>query len=362
MPATDRGPEPRPRPSSTVSAWSSSVCPSATRAPTRTAASASASKRAARAAPSGPPAPATSTRSTRTGWSPRPRSSCAVPAARSAEPGCRPWATVTPPTATAADRASKASAAASATESAPPLQAASTGCSLRRRPLRTAERSTATARGGPTTAASGGDGRAAVHPLDPARRVGELLDPRQGLRPRPHAVEALHADEVDHAADEVPTVGVLLHLLLQAEKPAQHAIERAAALATLGEPLAQGLHRRDDVRADAVHHVLGVPLDQAHHRGDAIEDGALRGVLDEGHQPAVVAVPAAHGVTDAAQHVPQPLAQHVGVEVRGIDELGDLGLEVALEPRHGGELQLVGHLVQADPQPEVAGVDAETSL
>ena len=33
MPAIERAPEPRPRPSSTVSAWSSSVCPSSTSAP-----------------------------------------------------------------------------------------------------------------------------------------------------------------------------------------------------------------------------------------------------------------------------------------------------------------------------------------
>ena len=112
------------------------------------------------------------------------------------------------------------------------------------------------------------------------------------------------------------------------EQPAQHAVERA--LAALGEALAQGAHRRDDVRADAVHDVLGVPLDQAHHRGDPVEDGALRGVLDEGHEPLGLAVPAADGVAEAAQHVLQPLAQHVGVEVGGLDELRDLGLEVPL--------------------------------
>ena len=51
-----------------------------------------------------------------------------------------------------------------------------------------------------------------------------------------------------------------------------------AALAALGEPLAQRAHRRDDVRADAVHHVLGVPLDQAHERGQPVEDlAAARG-------------------------------------------------------------------------------------
>ena len=45
-----------------------------------------------------------------------------------------------------------------------------------------------------------------------------------------------------------------------------------------------------------------------------------------------------------------------------LDELGDLALEVGPQPRHGGELQLVGGLVQADPQPEVRGVDAQLLL
>ena len=37
-------------------------------------------------------------------------------------------------------------------------------------------------------------------------------------------------------------------------------------------------------------------------------------------------------------------------------------LEVAAQPRDGGELQLVGDLVQADPEPEVGRVDAELPL
>src|SRR6185312_7588772 len=216
------------------------------------------------------PSVPTSTGRTSTGARPSLRSSSAVASARSAEPSCRPWSTVTAPAGTPARGASKATAAASARESAPPLQATSTGRGERVSPGRTALRSCATAGLGPTTRTSGGDRGAAEDPVDPLLRVGQLVDQRQVGRALPDPVEALHADPVDHAADEGPPVGVLLHLLLQAQQPAQHAVERAAALAALGEALAQRLHRRDDVRADAVHDVLGVPLDQAHHRGDPV--------------------------------------------------------------------------------------------
>src|SRR4051794_10877718 len=323
MPATERGPDPRPRPSSTVSAWSSRVWPSATRA--SPAAAASACKRTVRAAASGPPSVPTSTVRTVTGARPSLRSSSAVASARSAEPTCRPWSTVTAPAGTPARGASNAIAAASARESAPPLQATRTGCAERVRPGRTAPRSCATAGLGPTIG-SGGDRRSAEDPVDPLLRCSELVDPGQVRRPLPHSVEALHAHQIDDAADERPAVGVLLHLLLEAEQTAQHANERAPALAPLGEPLAQRLDRRDDVRADAVHHVLGVPLHQAHHRGDPVQDLPLARVTDQGQQTFAVAVPAADGVPEAPEQVGEPLAEHLGREIGGLHELGDLRL------------------------------------
>ena len=58
MPASDLVPDPRARPSRTLSAWSSRLCASRTAtAPVRCAASASAAYRAVRAAASGPPFP-----------------------------------------------------------------------------------------------------------------------------------------------------------------------------------------------------------------------------------------------------------------------------------------------------------------
>ena len=60
------------------------------------------------------------------------------------------------------------------------------------------------------------------------------------------------------------------------------------------------------------------------------------------------------------------LAEHRGdparVDVDALDELVDLALEVVAQPRHGGELDPVGLLVEADPQPEVGRVGLELAL
>src|SRR5205814_1993921 len=85
---------------------------------------------------------------------PRSRSMPPTSSARSAEPGCRPWSTVTPPAAIPRRGASNATAAASANESAPPLQATSTACGGSVCPAsarRTATRTWATAGSGPLT-------------------------------------------------------------------------------------------------------------------------------------------------------------------------------------------------------------------
>ena len=109
IPASDRAPDPRASPSSTVSAWSSSVCPSSTTwAPKCSAIWASAAYLASRAAAS-MPCPPGSTVTEIVAVSSAP--SCAICAttrvAWSAEPSWSPWSTVTPMTRSASTRASK---------------------------------------------------------------------------------------------------------------------------------------------------------------------------------------------------------------------------------------------------------------
>ena len=68
----------------------------------------------------------------------------------------------------------------------------------------------------------------------------------------------------------------------------------------------------------------------------------------------------------ALDHALDRLAQHLGndrrVQFGRVDDLGDLVIEIAAQPRHCGELHPVGFLMQADPEPEVGRIDIELTL
>ena len=161
IPCSDRPPEPRARPSSTVSAWSSRVWPSSTcRAPRWSATCSRTAYLAWRAAASGPSpeVASTSTRAVSVSSTPIDASWPTTRSAWAAEPGWRPWSTVTPTTRRPSLRPSNTTAEASAIESAPPLHATATTsptdspASRRRTGSRTAatEGWSVTARGRPT--------------------------------------------------------------------------------------------------------------------------------------------------------------------------------------------------------------------
>src|SRR5882724_2213099 len=119
MPASPRTPVPSSSRMTSVSAWSSAVCPSAIRAaPTRSAAASSAAWRAARAAASSEPA-ATRTPTTSTG-TPRRAPSARTNSASRAESGRRPWSTCRTCRRRPRAPARRSRAWSSATESAPP--------------------------------------------------------------------------------------------------------------------------------------------------------------------------------------------------------------------------------------------------
>ena len=124
MPASERAPDPRPRPRSTVSAWSSRVWPSRIGLSACGRAAQSAAWRARRAAASIPPGPVTSTACTRAAI-PRSASSATVAAARSADPSWSRWSTTTARTSSGPRTA--AAAMARASESAPPEQPTTNG-------------------------------------------------------------------------------------------------------------------------------------------------------------------------------------------------------------------------------------------
>ena len=105
---------------------------------------------------------------------------------------------------------------------------------------RRARRATVVRRGAPQRPRGASDIEAqpwtrAIH----ERRVEDLGLGGQVGRLGPDRVEALHADLVDGGAHEDGAVAVLRHLLVQPQQPAQQPVERADALAALGE-LARG--------------------------------------------------------------------------------------------------------------------------
>ncbi len=109
-----------------------------------------------------------------------------------------------------------------------------------------------------------------------------------------------------------------------------------------------------------------MPLDQAHHRRQPVEDGALLRVLYEGKDALAGRVARRPAVAHRRHHTLeqglQPVLQNLGIQVRGGDELPDLGPHVVGQPGDGGELQAVRDLMQADPQPEVRRVHVHPPL
>ena len=129
-------------------------------------------------------------------------------------------------------------------------------------------------------------------------------------------------------------------------------LKRARISATVGH----------HVRTDAVHDELGVPLHQRHQRGEP----ARRSPAAPASAPCRARTCATPGSrTDSASALTrgaQPVGELLAADLGGVHERLHLAEEVAAHPRHGGELRAVGHLVQADPQPEVARYDLELAL
>src|ERR1019366_7519759 len=224
MPARDRAPEPLARPSSTVSAWSSRVCPRATdAAPAASAVSARAAYLASLAAPSGPwyggapgrpPRRANGT-GTRTPGSSRSALRVALyrggppplhtgvtdpPAAPQATPGRpegerrREGERVGAPRA----RCQHQLAAAQPGEAAAHAEA-----DLRDRRVGAHDRSAR-------------DSAVARDPLQPEPRTGDLFPGGQRLRRCPHPVEGSHPGFLHDCLDEPRPLLVLLHLQVNA--------------------------------------------------------------------------------------------------------------------------------------------------
>ncbi len=134
------------------------------------------------------------------------------------------------------------------------------------------------------------------------------------------------------------------------------------------EAAAQQRHVLDVVAADAVHDRFGVAFEEGHERLDLRDGlallGAGHGLHDVG--AALVVAGAAGGLVAGGVQGPA----HGAAELRGrglvglggVEEGADEVVEVVAHPRHRGELHEVGGLVDGDPQPELAGGQAQAPL
>src|SRR3954471_20138600 len=165
---------------------------------------------------------------------------------------------------------------------------------------------------------------AQLGPADPARRVVELRERRQLVRPRPRAVERNDPAAGDDGVAEALAVLVLAHLHVEAEQPLEQLEQRRAVLAAAVHRGAQLRDVRQHRRAGRVHDVLGVALDERHRRLQAVDQRLALGTGDRGDEPAVAdLVPQAAQVVGARQlqqrgrvdlHLDrlEQLAQHAG--------------------------------------------------
>ncbi len=198
-----------------------------------------------------------------------------------------------------------------------------------------------------------------VHPVQPELGIGDLGLRRQRLGRGPDPVESVHPAGRDDGLAEGSAVPVLAHLGVQTEQLADDLVEPLPLAADV-EAAADLDDAADHVRSDAVHHDVGVTLEQRHDGRDPVHDLALRRGLHEVDDGQLAV--AASGLGDPFDRFPQHPGEGGAVDVGGGHDLADLGVQVAAQPRHGGELDPVGLLVQADPEPEVAGGEAELAL
>src|SRR5664280_1835342 len=271
--ASPSTPAPRSRLTSTVSAWSSAVCPVAASGP-------STSRRAwrARASRLGPSSTTTRTDSNR---APNRRAAPATTSASAAEPGRRPWSTCT-----AVTRQPEAAARTSSARESGPPETPQTRSDPGSGKVHRASR--ALVAGAVGSEESAGPCRRGSDTGDPFRRIADLDQRRQPLGAAPRLIEELGATGVLHGGDEPLTLLVLAELGLHPDQLLEEAGRPPGLLAPLAEHLAEARRAGNGRSTGAVHGDVPVALQQAHQGLDAVEPLEL---LRRGHQPERAAVP-----------------------------------------------------------------------
>ena len=180
----------------------------------------------------------------------------------------------------------------------------------------------------------------------------DLVEGRQHLRRFPHPREERVAAAGLDGLDEPPSRRVLAELGLEPERPLNELRHALRALPARPEDGGEPLRAGHLAAPGPGHHVLAVAFEQAHQRLGLPQRGEL---LRGGEQPDETTL--GEWVTTfpeigrgAAQALEDRL--HIG-DTDGRAAL-DEPQEVLAHPGHPGELHPVRHLVEGDPEPELA--------
>ena len=130
--------------------------------------------------------------------------------------------------------------------------------------------------------------------------------------------------------------------------------------AALVEHARHALLTGDVAPAELGHDDVAVALEQRHQRLHPIEDDALLRRREQADEAALVERVAA--VSHLVERTRDRLEHRARVRVDDVERVLHERQEVRAHPRHAGELRAVRHLVDRDPQPEVAGPEREALL
>ena len=189
--------------------------------------------------------------------------------------------------------------------------------------------------------------------------IVEFGEQRKVFRPDPRMIDGARSADVEDASHELLPDLVLAHLLFEAEQ-FLYLLGDTAALAPLVQHPGHAFLAGDMPTAEIGHHDVAVSFEQRHECLHLAEDAALFFGGDEGDETALVERVLAPA--DGLHRVGKGAGEGARIGVDELEHLLDEREEVLAHPRNPDELGTVGHFVDRDPQPEVAGPERVTFL
>ena len=139
----------------------------------------------------------------------------------------------------------------------------------------------------------------------------------------------------------------------------EHLLHPAARASAFAQGLLHPIEIVHAALGHLVHHEGGVTFEQGHQGLHAGEQRPLLVVHDEQDPVHAAPVSAAPDRVDGSPELGDHLAR---IDLHGVHVATDQPLQVRTEPGGRAELDPVGHLVDRDPQPEVAARELEPAL